>query len=73
MNITITPLSKALCYIAASLVLFICAIWLLISPDDFRIMAGIMVYLGLMVLTIPIADNWDAIKAFVKPKHFLNK
>ncbi len=39
----------------------------------FEIMAGVMVYLGFMVLIVPIADNWDAIKAFVKPEHFLNK
>ncbi len=73
MNLNSTPLSRTLCYLAVSLALFICAIWLLIAPDDFRIMAGVMVYLGLMVLTVPIADNLEAIKALVKPVNFLNK
>ncbi len=72
MNLNSTPLSRTLCYLAVSLALFICAIWLLIAPDDFRIMAGVMVYLGLMVLTVPIADNLEAIKALVKPVNFLN-
>ncbi len=72
MNLNSTPLSRTLCYLAVSLALFICAIWLLIAPDDFRIMAGVMVYLGLVVLTVPIADNLEAIKALVKPSNFLN-
>ncbi len=72
MNLNSTPLSRTLCYLAVSLALFICAIWLLIMPDDFRIMSGIMIYLGLMVLIVPISDNWDAIRAFVKPVNYLN-
>ncbi len=72
MNLYITPLSRALCYIAVSLALFICAAWLLIAPDDFRIMAGVMVYLGLMVLVVPIADNLEAIRGWLKSVNFLN-
>ncbi len=32
-----------------------------------------MVYLGFMVLIVPISDNWDAIKAFIKPSNYLNR
>ncbi len=75
MNLNSTPLSRALCYIAVSLTLFICAWFLLITPEmkGFEIMAGIFIGCGLAMLIPPADDNWDAIKAFVKPSNYLNR